>query len=851
MHASPTPQSSFRRLGYVQRNTSEQYVHRVHATPLASSAAAVIPTPSSLPASTNGASPCLPGRPVVDASSPPSIMHHRLQQHPQRRHHHAPYNGIHRPSGGPSPRTMIDAGLSIAHSPVASADATVFRHQSSGPPVSSSSFPGGHRSPVADPTGLFRSQQGNTTAAVVFPTTPSPQQQNGRRTERGASHQAPKLSPAPPTKEKTGGGKRTGSRTHRRKSTPKAEADNQSPKKPSNTAAGRRDSRPPEETPTYHGLDLRRFPSNQPQQRPPRRRAVVVGLNYVLTPDILLRGGCNDAVATALTLVNLCDFTLENVALLIDAFPAACYRPVRDGEHPGEFIAWKDRQPTRRNILLALNWLRADTMPGDVLLFYFAGHGIQVDDMAGWEGEGYDEAILPMDFYGEEVNAITAVMIRNLMLSVSNDVQVTMILDCNGGQTMLDPSGTGKWNFIKGVKQRGVWPFITDATDKVARAVYDQTPWMDEAMKKRGARPRFVPGVDVSSTQELLDPTLQKVVHQSKYKKQSCAPTANCSCWSQNQGVSLCCCTYATAIASSCMLFMSLAWSQSAIEAKMSAIKIIPVERKGRVIHKDHGERQFTYHGVFTWCFLSALYELVLQAVEKTRTKRVSYRRLLDEIDNRMKVCKSAQGGLPKLNQCPELTFYRSGGGDGRDFFLWPFGGRRSGVSYAARPNVPVRLPCLPHEQQYLSIWEAEEELRRAGELRRQNDPAFILRGANGGLLGLSQNPSGGVSRYLSCPPQNGCQSQPPNDGRLPPHWDMVTPARSPVVRNVTLPAPAPLPAAASFPAHPGPIMAPGTIITRAVTGIHPPSLMSGQPRTRPLGISRPPVRAMLDEPVT
>lgn len=42
-----------------------------------------------------------------------------------------------------------------------------------------------------------------------------------------------------------------------------------------------------------------------------------------------------------------------------------------------------------------------------------------------------------------------------------------MVLDCTGGQTMLDPAGTGGWSFIKGVKQKGVWPFITDATDKV------------------------------------------------------------------------------------------------------------------------------------------------------------------------------------------------------------------------------------------------------------------------------------------------------------------------------------------------------------------------------------------------
>lgn len=36
---------------------------------------------------------------------------------------------------------------------------------------------------------------------------------------------------------------------------------------------------------------------------------------------------------------------------------------------------------------------------------------------------------------------------------------------------MLDPAGTGGWSFIKGVKQKGVWPFVTDATDKVASKI--------------------------------------------------------------------------------------------------------------------------------------------------------------------------------------------------------------------------------------------------------------------------------------------------------------------------------------------------------------------------------------------
>lgn len=70
-------------------------------------------------------------------------------------------------------------------------------------------------------------------------------------------------------------------------------------------------------------------------------------------------------------------------------------------------------------------------MPGDVLFFYFGGHGVQIDDMSGWEGEGYDEAILPMDFFGEEVNALTAVMIRNVSQGASSSERVLLCFSCS------------------------------------------------------------------------------------------------------------------------------------------------------------------------------------------------------------------------------------------------------------------------------------------------------------------------------------------------------------------------------------------------------------------------------------
>ena len=47
---------------------------------------------------------------------------------------------------------------------------------------------------------------------------------------------------------------------------------------------------------------------------------------------------------------------------------------------------------------LRLQQIVRQTRPGDVLFFSFSGYGLQVDDMDGYQDEGYEEAILPTDF---------------------------------------------------------------------------------------------------------------------------------------------------------------------------------------------------------------------------------------------------------------------------------------------------------------------------------------------------------------------------------------------------------------------------------------------------------------------
>ena len=56
-----------------------------------------------------------------------------------------------------------------------------------------------------------------------------------------------------------------------------------------------------------------------------------------------------------------------------------------------------DSQATRQNVKAALNGLVASAGEGDVIVFTYSGHGTQVTDFSGDEGDVYDEAIYVYD----------------------------------------------------------------------------------------------------------------------------------------------------------------------------------------------------------------------------------------------------------------------------------------------------------------------------------------------------------------------------------------------------------------------------------------------------------------------
>ena len=117
----------------------------------------------------------------------------------------------------------------------------------------------------------------------------------------------------------------------------------------------------------------------------PRKRAVIIGINYYNT-HCELHGCVNDAKRFKRALVKYYGFDKRDIFLLTD----------KPGSDP-DFI------PTRVNILAALRAYADLTCPGDTLVVMYSGHGSQIvctdhDEDMNPDTPGMDDVICPCDF---------------------------------------------------------------------------------------------------------------------------------------------------------------------------------------------------------------------------------------------------------------------------------------------------------------------------------------------------------------------------------------------------------------------------------------------------------------------
>jgi hypothetical protein len=171
------------------------------------------------------------------------------------------------------------------------------------------------------------------------------------------------------------------------------------------------------------------------------KRALLVGINDYAPlgaggPD--LRGCVNDVQDMANTL---------SVLGIVPASPTTM-RILTDG------------RATRAAIIAGLTWLITGAQAGDLLIFYYSGHGSQIVDVEGDEPDGKDETICPHDF--ATAGMIKDDDLRTIFTALPPGVNLDVILDaCH--------SGTGTRELDKGVVYRYIeppidWGFFLDSS---------------------------------------------------------------------------------------------------------------------------------------------------------------------------------------------------------------------------------------------------------------------------------------------------------------------------------------------------------------------------------------------------
>jgi Flp pilus assembly protein TadD len=167
--------------------------------------------------------------------------------------------------------------------------------------------------------------------------------------------------------------------------------------------------------------------------------AVLIGIDVYQSPKINhLRGACADARAIGDALTSVLKFPKEHVHLLVsDA-------KVSDGPPVAE------REPIRKNILRELDWLIRTVKPGDIVFFFYAGHGTQFQDQNYLMPADVDVGG-PLGFAG---TAISAETIKTDLKSLKNSVLVDTYDMCRSDPVFPDPLTRGvRFRYPMGVLQ--------------------------------------------------------------------------------------------------------------------------------------------------------------------------------------------------------------------------------------------------------------------------------------------------------------------------------------------------------------------------------------------------------------
>ncbi|PIL23028.1 hypothetical protein GSI_14335 [Ganoderma sinense ZZ0214-1] len=164
----------------------------------------------------------------------------------------------------------------------------------------------------------------------------------------------------------------------------------------------------------------------KPGKRKPVRRALIVGIVYLNQEGETLPSPHKDAQGWRNILVEKYGYKQGDITMMLDD-EDTLRRPERS-----------HLVPTRDNLLREIRSLVADARSGDRFMFYYAGHGQQIETESKSEDDGFDEAIVPYSPNGDAEPILDDVLRDLLVEPLPTGASLTAIFDSCCSGTLLD-----------------------------------------------------------------------------------------------------------------------------------------------------------------------------------------------------------------------------------------------------------------------------------------------------------------------------------------------------------------------------------------------------------------------------
>ncbi|MFC6197752.1 caspase family protein [Ponticaulis profundi] len=219
---------------------------------------------------------------------------------------------------------------------------------------------------------------------------------------------------------------------------------------------------------------VRSFLSTE-RQRPPQRKALLVGINDYASPAIPTLEGCVNDVYEMSAVLQEIGFAPQDIRVCLN-----------------------DRATTE-GILERLAWLLAEAAPGDELLFYCSSHGTRYPEYgASGEPDRFVEALVPYDFDWDEGRAILDRQLAELYAQLSYDTRFVMIFDaCNSGGMSrsggapkgISPPDDIRHRQLKWDKETQMW--VPRSFERITPAFATNSEWEKQMLGQSAACERL------------------------------------------------------------------------------------------------------------------------------------------------------------------------------------------------------------------------------------------------------------------------------------------------------------------------------------------------------------------------